>query len=112
MAGRQGVSAAALRNPNKDNELRRKPLDRSDLAFSDFSLRFRLFAPVFGFYQRNDTQNVTRRERLRSASHWKRTAFGLDAIGGFPVSWVPIISSPPRNIVETNVTRLAHSDGG
>jgi hypothetical protein len=112
LAGRQRVFAATLGNPNRDNELRHKPFDRSDLAFSNISFHFRPFAPVFGFYQRNDTQNVTRRERLRSASHWKRTAFGLDAIGGLSLSLGSRSSHhPPRNIVETNVTRLAHSDG-
>jgi len=73
LAGRQGVSADALENPNKDSELRRKPLDRSELGFSDFSLRFRPFAPVFGFFQCNDTRNVTRRERLPSSSRRKLT---------------------------------------
>ena len=47
MAGRQGLSAAALRNPNKDNELRGKFLDRSDLGFQIFAFAFvrsRLFS--------------------------------------------------------------------
>jgi hypothetical protein len=50
LAGRQGVFAAALENANKDNELRRKPFDRSDLAAFGFWLwlssvraRFRIF---------------------------------------------------------------------
>jgi hypothetical protein len=68
LAGRQGVSAAALGNPNRDNELRRKPLDRSDLAFSDSFVGFHLFASIFWFCQRNDTRNVTHRESLLSFS--------------------------------------------
>jgi hypothetical protein len=39
----------------------------SDLPPLDDFVGFRLFASVFGFCQRNDTRNVTRRERLPSS---------------------------------------------
>jgi hypothetical protein len=55
-------------NTNNDNELPRNTLDRNDLAFSDFSVGLRPFAPVFGLLRCNDTRNVTRRERLPSVS--------------------------------------------
>jgi hypothetical protein len=56
----QGVFAAALRNINNDNELRRKHSSRNDLAFADLGPGFHLFAAVFGFFSSNDTRNVTR----------------------------------------------------
>ena len=68
LAGRQGFFAAVFRKHQQDNELPRITLDRNDLAFSDFSVGLRPFAPVFGFLRCNDTRNVTRRERLPSVS--------------------------------------------
>jgi hypothetical protein len=38
------------------------------LAFSDFRVGWCPFAPVFRFLRRNDIQNVTRADRLKSVS--------------------------------------------
>jgi hypothetical protein len=54
----------ASRNLNKDGLFSLKPHNTSDLAFSDSFVFFRPFASVFGFCQRDVTQNVTRRDRL------------------------------------------------
>src|ERR1035437_9577560 len=71
LAGRQGVSSRAVRNLNKDGLFSLKSHDTSDLAFSDSFVGFRPFAPVCGFFQRNETRNDTRCERLASSSHRK-----------------------------------------
>ena len=60
LAGRQGVSGLAFRNPNKDRPFQHNSHEASELAFSDSCVSFRPFASVFGFCQRDDTRNVTR----------------------------------------------------
>src|SRR5437870_330278 len=67
MAGRQGVSAAVLENPNEDGRFQHNSYDVSELAFSDSFVGSCLFASVFEFCQRNDTRNDTRTECLRSS---------------------------------------------
>jgi len=73
LAGRQGFLAAVFSNPNKDGAFALKACAAIDLALSDSCVGFRPFASVVGFYQRNDTRNVTRLERLPSSSRRKRT---------------------------------------
>jgi hypothetical protein len=70
LAGRQGVSALASRNLNKHGPFQANSHSASDLAFSDSVIGFRPFASVFGFCQRNDTRNDTRRERLPEWLEW------------------------------------------
>lgn len=62
-----GVFEPASQNPNKDGPFQPNSHNASDLAFADSFVRLRLFASVFGFCQRNDTRNVTRRDRLRGS---------------------------------------------
>src|SRR3972149_4121958 len=64
--GEGGSLYARFKKLNKDGLFSLKPHDTSDLAFSDSFVRFRPFASVCGFCQRNDTRNVTRREHLPS----------------------------------------------
>jgi hypothetical protein len=52
----------------KDGVFLLKPHDNSDLAFSDSFVGFRPFPSVFRLFQRNDTRNVTRLERLPAFS--------------------------------------------
>ena len=66
MAGRQGVFAPAFRNPNKNWPFHHNSYDASELAFLDSFVRFRPFASVFVFCQRNDTRDDTRRKGLSS----------------------------------------------
>ena len=61
-----GVLERVSKNPNEDGPFSLNSHDASDLAFSDSFVLLRPFASVFGFRQRNDTRNVTRREPLRS----------------------------------------------
>ena len=61
MAERVGFFARASPNPNKDGHFSRNSRYANVFAFSDSFVRFRPFAPVFGFCRRNDT----RRDRLR-----------------------------------------------
>jgi hypothetical protein len=64
LAERLGFFPQALRNPNKGRHFHSKSKDASILALADSFARFRLFASVFEFWQRNVTRSVTRRERL------------------------------------------------
>lgn len=64
----QGVFSPISRNPNKDGRFSRKSRPTRNFAFSDSFVRFRLFASVFGFSQRNDTHNDTRHEGLPGLS--------------------------------------------
>jgi hypothetical protein len=66
LAGRQGVFARAFKNLNEDRPFQRNSHEAKDLPFSEFFVGFRPVAPIFGFFQRNDTRNVTRREQLPS----------------------------------------------
>ena len=73
LAGRQGVSAAGLENPNEYVLSGHNSHDVSELAFSDSRVGSRLFATVFGFCQRNDARNVTRTGPLPSSTRRKPT---------------------------------------
>ena len=50
LAGRQGVSPAVLRNPNKGGHLSLKPHNARDLDVSDSFAGFRPFVSVFRMF--------------------------------------------------------------
>lgn len=112
MAGRQGVFVAISGDPNKDRELRRKPLDRSDVAFSDIRIRFRLFAPVFGFFQCNDTRNVTRHKRLPSSSPLKPPHSSIPPERRSSLSTCRMTSGPRAGRVVARTDRAQHVGAG
>ena len=62
------ITDRTLRNPNKDGRFSRKSRPTRNFAFSDSFVRFRPFASVLGFCQRNDTHNDTRHEGLPGLS--------------------------------------------
>ena len=69
LAGRQGVSAVAARNPKKHGGFGLINVsDARQLRSSDSFHGFRPFAAIFRFCWRDVTRNVTRRERLPSSS--------------------------------------------
>ena len=68
LAGRQGFFQLISRKPNEHGHFRHNRHDVSELALSYSFVRFSLVAFVFEFFQRNDTRNDTRRERLPELS--------------------------------------------
>jgi hypothetical protein len=98
LAERVGVFPLALRNPNKDRHFHNKSHDASNLALADSFARFRLFASVCEFCQRNVTRNVTRRERLAQS----------------PAQGTSVISQPLATTQDQlpRVTSHAHTDEG
>ena len=74
LAGRQGVFTAAFRDPNRDGRFQHNSHDVSELAFLGFFVGSRLFASVFGFCQRNDTRNDTRRDDPPTPSRLKTSS--------------------------------------
>ena len=61
---REGVVKSISRNTNRHGRFSSKPHDAANLAFADSFIRFRPFACVCRFLQRNDTRNDTRRGGL------------------------------------------------
>jgi hypothetical protein len=64
LAERVGVFQPVSRDPNRDGHFQYNSREANNLAFADSVIRFRPFASVCEFSQRNDTRNDTRRERL------------------------------------------------